>query len=87
MDLHDTDIEDVYGVGLLDEDENGENASSSSSTSNLETHVAPSPPVNQAISFNSSNRAPQLVFRHDVDEAVLRAASSGEGGGCHERTC
>ena len=72
----DTDIEDVYGVDLEDEDENSEDEDldwagegAGSSSSYLRTHMAPSPPVTQAESSNSS--------RYDVDEAVLRTMKRG----------
>ena len=45
--------------------------------------MALSPPVTQAESSNSSNRAPQVLFRYNVDEAVLRAT---ERGRLHEWT-
>ena len=81
----DTNIEHVYGVGLEDEDENGEDEDldqageiAGSSTSNLQTQVALSPPMTQAESHNSSNPALQWVCRYDVDKAVLRAMERGK---------
>ena len=73
----------MYDVGLEDEDKSSEDEDldradegASSSSSDLRTHMAPSP-VTEAGSSNSSNRAPHLVFRYDVDEAVLRAMERG----------
>ena len=72
------DSEHVQGVGLEDEDEDSEDEDlvragevGSSSIFDLRTQMAPSPPVTQAKSSSSSNLAPQLVFMHDVDKAVL----------------
>ena len=78
----DANIGDVYGVELEAEDEDSEDedmeqagAISSSSSSDLHN---PS-----AVPFTSSNPAVQLVFRYDVDEAVLKAM---ERGRLHEWT-
>jgi hypothetical protein len=49
----------------------------SSSSSNLQNQPSPFSPVTQAESSTSSNHAPQLVFRYDMDEAVLRAIERG----------
>ena len=70
----DADIGDVYGVELDGEDEDSEDndmeqAVASSSSSDLGN---PS-----AVPSTSSNRAAQLVFRYDVDEAVLNAMGRG----------
>ena len=80
---HDTDIEDVYVVGLEDEDEDSEDEDlervgevASSSSSNLRNQPSLSSPVTQAESSTSSN-SPQLVFKYDVDEVVLRAIERG----------
>ena len=73
------DIGDVYGVALEDEDKAtdeedldraGEVASSSSS--NL-----PNRPALSSTSAPSANPSAQLVFKYDVDEAVLRAMERG----------
>ena len=73
---------DVYGVELEGEDEDSEDedmeqagAVASSSSSDLRN---PS-----AVPSTSSNPAAQLVFRYDVDEAVLNAM---ERGRLHEWT-
>ena len=78
----DADIGDVYGVELEGEDEDSEDedmeqagAIASSSSSDLRN---PS-----AVPSTSSNPAAQLVFRYDVDEAVLNAM---ERGRLHEWT-
>mmetsp|Transcript_99400 Transcript_99400/g.167556 ORF Transcript_99400/g.167556 Transcript_99400/m.167556 type:complete len:375 (+) Transcript_99400:1-1125(+) len=78
----DADIGDVYGVELEGEDEDSEDedmeqagAVASSSSSDL-----PNP---SAVPSTSSNPAAQLVFRYDVDEAVLNAM---ERGRLHEWT-
>ena len=71
------DIGDVYGVGLEGGDEDSEDEDSeqpgevaSSSSSDLHNpSVVPS---------SSSNRAAQLVFAYDVDEAVLKATERGK---------
>ena len=72
----------MYGVGSEGEDEDSEDedleqagAVASSSSSNLRN---PS-----AVPSTSSNPAAQLVFRYDVDEAVLKAM---ERGWLHEWT-
>ena len=76
----DADIGDVYGVALEDEDEAtdeedldraGEVASSSSSD-------LPNPPALSSTSAPSANPSAQLVFKYDVDEAVLRAMKWGK---------
>ena len=78
----DADIGDVYGVELEGEDEDSEDedmeqadAVASSSSSDL-----PNP---SAVPSTSSNPGTQLVFRYDVDEAVLSAM---ERGRLHEWT-
>ena len=78
----DADIGDVYGVDLEGEDEDSEDedteqagAVASSSSSDLRN---PS-----AVPSTSSNPAAQLVFRYDVDQAVLNAM---ERGRLHEWT-
>ena len=78
----DADIGDVYGVELEGEDEDSEDedmeqadAFASSSSSDL-----PNP---SAVPSTSSNPGTQLVFRYDVDEAVLSAM---ERGRLHEWT-
>ena len=78
----DVDIGDVYGVELEGEDEDSEDedmeqagAVASSSSSDLHN---PS-----AVPSTSSNPAAQLVFRYDVDQAVLNAM---ERGRLHEWT-
>ena len=78
----DPDIGDVYGVELEGEDEDSEDedmeqadAVASSSSSDL-----PNP---SAVPSTSSNPGTQLVFRYDVDEAVLSAM---ERGRLHEWT-
>ena len=61
----DTNIEDAYGVGLEDEGEDSEDQLGevvSSSSSDLQTQLVPSPPsppMTQAQSSNSSDPAPQ----------------------------
>ena len=72
----DTDIEDVYVVGLGDDDEDSEDEDldgphevASTSSSDLQTQLAPSPPVTQAQSSNSSNLAPHWCSH--VSKAVL----------------
>ena len=72
----DADIGDVYGVELEGEDEDSEDedmeqagAVASSSSSDLRN---PS-----AVPSTSSNPAAQLVFRYDVDQAVLNAIERG----------
>ena len=79
MATRDTHIEKVYGVGLVDEDEDGEDEDragevASGSSSYVWTQMPPYPPVTQA---ESSNFALQLVFRCDVDEEVLQAIERG----------
>ena len=78
----DADIGDVYGVELEGEDEDSEDEDmeqadvvASSSSSDLRN---PS-----AVPSTSSNPASQLVFRYDLDEAVLNAM---ERGRLHEWT-
>ena len=72
----DANIGDVYGIGLRDEDEDTDDEGldrpaevASSSSSDL-----PSPP---AIVSMSSNRASQLMFMYEVDEAVVKAMDRG----------
>ena len=76
----DADSRDVYGVALEDEDEAtdeedldrvGEVASSSSSD-------LPNLPALSSTSSTSANPSAQLVFKYDVDEAVLRAMERGK---------
>ena len=86
----DTDIEDVYGIGLEVEDEDSEDEDldqagevASSSSSDLHSPPTLSSPETQAKSSTSSYPASQLVFAYDVDEAVLQAM---ERGTMHEWT-
>ena len=76
----DPDIGYVYGVALEDEDEAidhedldrvGEVASSCSSD-------LPNLPALSSTSAPSANPSAQLVFKYDVDEAVLRAMERGK---------
>ena len=70
-------IGDVYGVGLEGEDEDidDENLEQPGDVASSSSSDLRNPP---AVPSTSSNRAAQLVFAYDVDEAVLKAMERGK---------